>query len=83
MWRNDGIDLYELYKYGGIAPADTVHHIEPTSEHQELFWTEDNLIPVSNKSHKEIHRLYKTEKKRETQDFLKDCIFKYKQKAWQ
>lgn len=57
----DGMDIYMLYKHNRIVAADTVHHIEPTSERPELFYTETNLIPVSRYGHAEIHERYKTE----------------------
>lgn len=77
MSRYNGIDLYALYKYKEIVYADTVHHIEPTSEKPELFYADGNLIPVSDASHKEIHRLYKTSEKRDIQSFLHECLEKY------
>ena len=59
MSRYGGIDQYALHKYGRILAADTVHHIVPAEEEPGLFWSPDNLIPVSRSSHDEIHTTYR------------------------
>lgn len=70
-WRNlrryvitkyNGIDLYSLYKHDMVVPADTVHHIEPAGDRPDLFHSDKNLIPVSRRSHEEIHARYKRER---------------------
>ena len=39
-----------------------VHHIKERDEAPELFYSIDNLITVTKKSHEEIHRLYLIDK---------------------
>lgn len=73
MDKYDGIDLYTLYRYGRIEPADTVHHIELTSDRPDLFYSQDNLIPVSRQAHVEIHTGYRTDEasvKRELREYV-------------
>lgn len=78
MSRYAGIDVYALYKHGKILQADTVHHIEPTSDSPERFYDIDNLIPVSNASHKEIHRAYKTDEKEKMKDYLRESMRRFR-----
>lgn len=70
-WRNlrvvviaqfDGIDQWALHQHNRIEYAETAHHIIPTSDDPSLFFSFNNLIPVSRQSHDEIHALYKTDK---------------------
>lgn len=71
--RYDGIDLWALHRCNRIEYAETVHHIIPSSDDESMFFTEDNLIPVSRTSHDEIHRLYKTQKEK-TQQIMQDIL---------
>lgn len=52
------IDLYIYYTKGEMVRADMVHHIIPYKERPDLAYVEDNLIPLSNSSHKEIETIY-------------------------
>lgn len=81
MSRYAGIDVYALYKHNKIVYADTVHHIVPTSESPDCFYDLNNLVPVSNASHKEIHREYKTGEKKVMQEYLRDCVRKFRQQS--
>ena len=76
----NGIDVYMLYKYNKVVPADTVHHIQRTAERPDLFYCETNLIPVSDTAHKEIHHRYKAEDAAAVQEELKQYIKLYGQK---
>lgn len=59
--------LLSLYSYtdqwallhGEMKPAEIIHHIIPAEEDPALFWSPDNLIPVSRASHDAIHELYR------------------------
>lgn len=62
MAKYDGIDLWALYHHHRLEYAETVHHITTTADDGNLFFSVDNLIPVSRQSHDEIHALYKTDK---------------------
>ena len=73
----DGIDLYEWYVHGEIIYADTVHHIIPAKEMDAArFYDPGNLIPVSDKSHREIHAEYSAgnEQKEKMQEKLYAAI---------
>lgn len=67
-----GIDVYTLYKHGRAVPADTVHHIEPTSRRPDLFYSYNNLLPVSRRGHAEIHDRYKQEDINDVQEELRE-----------
>jgi 5-methylcytosine-specific restriction endonuclease McrA len=79
MSRYGGIDQYALHKYGRILAADTVHHIVPAEEEPGLFWSPDNLIPVSRLSHDEIHTTYRAApaSKSSLQDVLKSLVHEF------
>lgn len=70
-----GIDQWALTVHGRIECAETVHHIIPTIENEQLFFSMSNLIPVSRASHDEIHARYKRDKEA-TQRMLKEIIDK-------
>ena len=73
--RYDGLDPWALLN-SRIEYAHTVHHIVTAEDNPELFYVEDNLIPLSRSSHDEIHALYKKseESKRETQEKLRKLV---------
>lgn len=67
------VDVYRLYKYGELAPADRVHHIETAKKNPERFYDPDNHFPVSDQSHREIHDRYKTDEigtQRELREYM-------------
>ena len=74
----NGIDIYMMYKHGRMIPADTVHHIQRTADRPDLFYSDSNLIPVSDVAHKEIHHRYKTEDTAAVQEELKEYMRRYK-----
>lgn len=71
-----GLDIYQYRVYGRVVYADTVHHIEELRENPTRALDVDNLIPLSDRSHKEIHGLYRKskEEKKATQKVLFDII---------
>ena len=73
--RYDRLDPW-AFLHGRIEYASTVHHIITAEEAPDMFYIEDNLIPVSRASHDEIHALYRKseEIKCETQDKLKRLL---------
>lgn len=73
MARYNGVDQWALHEHNRIECAETVHHIIPTVDNEELFFSVDNLIPVSRGSHDEIHALYKTDKQR-VQERLQEIV---------
>lgn len=58
-----GLDLYQLKVNNKIVYADTVHHIKELRDDPTRSLDMGNLIPLSDRTHKEIHGLYKTDKK--------------------
>lgn len=73
MARFDGIDQWALQQHNRIECAETAHHIIPTTDDSNLFFSFNNLIPVSRQSHDEIHALYKTDKA-STQSILQRIV---------
>ncbi|NFT93948.1 hypothetical protein FDF86_16600 [Clostridium botulinum] len=69
------IDLFSYYVFSKVEVAETVHHIVEICECEDLAYDEDNLIPLSNYTHRSIvHKLYKTKCKSEIQQLLRDMI---------
>lgn len=58
-----GLDVYQLFVNNKIVYADTVHHIIELRDDPTRSLDMGNLIPLSDRTHKEIHGLYKTDKK--------------------
>ncbi len=58
-----GLDIW-LLAVGQLHKCDRplIHHIREREEAPELVYDIDNLIPVTDESHKEIHYLYQTDK---------------------
>ena len=77
----DGVDIYMLYKHNRVVPADTIHHIQRTADRPDLFYSDSNLIPVSDAGHKEIHHRYKTEDVGMVQDELMQMLNSYRGKT--
>ena len=73
-------DVVELAK-GRIVPADTVHHIVPTSDDPSQFYSFENLIPVSRRTHDAIHDRYRESEqaKRDEQARLRDILRAYRE----
>lgn len=62
-----GIDIYALGLNGKLTPCNklTVHHIIPYRENPGRGLDYDNLVPVSDFSHSQIHKLYDSGHKEE------------------
>lgn len=73
------LDLYEFAVNGTITAADMVHHIVPAKEDPSLFLSDENLIPLSNKSHGIVEHAYDSSpaQKAEMQKFLRAAIAKW------
>lgn len=52
------IDIYKLIFDNEIVAADLVHHIVPTNDDFSLRAADSNLIPVSEATHKLVHKEY-------------------------
>ncbi len=80
--RDTGIDIYIYIMTGEVVPDDMVHHIIELSEDYSKRCNIDNLISVSDRTHKIIiDKAYKDEtKKAHMQQTLRECIREYKRR---
>ena len=53
--KRDNNECQICKERGEYTAADTVHHIKPLREHQELALTDSNLISVCDSCHYDIH----------------------------
>lgn len=67
--RYGAIDLYLYYTQGIIETANTIHHIVEISEDANRKLDDKNLLPVTQRTHEKIHRMYQSNKKA-TQEML-------------
>lgn len=83
MARDNGIDIYLYITDGVIAAADMVHHIVELKEDYSKRCDIDNLISVSETTHKTvIDEAYKDEIKREEmRQTLRECIAEYRRRV--
>lgn len=65
-----GLCLYSLFVLKQIVFCDTVHHIEPLKDNWDKRLDKDNLIPLCNSVHNQVHIWYK-DRKVETQALLR------------
>lgn len=79
LMRYDSICVYSYFKHNKIVPAVLVHHIIEVAKDtsKKLVYDLNNLIPVSDEAHREIHRRYKTERLEDVQKELKDYCTAY------
>lgn len=64
------IDVIDYYKLGRITQGERVHHIIEVSEDMEKRLDTDNLIYVTERNHRIIHREYNKGNKKEMQELL-------------
>lgn len=74
--RDKGVDLYYFYKHGRIIPGSLAHHIIELKDNKALGLDVNNLIWVSDGSHKEIHSIYNKSEddKKNLQKYLKKIL---------
>ena len=77
MIKYNNLDIYMLYKYGRVVSADTVHHIELSQDRPDLFYSDQNLIPLSRSAHTEVHERYRKEGKAAVQAELRGFLMRY------
>lgn len=77
----DHIDIYALYRYGQVIPADRIHHITEALDAPELFYEPSNHFPTSESSHKEIHDRYKMEDAETVRQELRSYLVRYRESA--
>lgn len=72
-----GTDIYIYFTEDRIVSADTAHHIIELKEDWSLRLEPSNLFPLSSGTHKIIHGLYDSGKKKETQELLRNMLDKW------
>ena len=79
LMKYDNICLYYYFKYNKVVPATLVHHIVEVVKdtNKKLIYNLDNLIPVCDEAHREIHSRYKNENLEEVQEELRRYMFTY------
>ena len=72
----NGLDYYALITRHKIVKGALAHHIVEITEDMTKAYDQDNLIYVSEKSHKRIHEVYKKspEAKKEMQAKLRSIL---------
>lgn len=74
-----GIDVYKYYTDKIIVEGTVVHHIEEVKDNWNRRYDLNNLILLSDSSHKLIHKLYNEGKKKETMELLYDLKNKFEE----
>lgn len=74
------IDVYAFCKTGHVIPSDMVHHIVPISQDWNKRLDVSDLIPLSNKSHAEIHARMKKEDENLVKRELRVCLKEFEKK---
>lgn len=59
-----GLDIYDYIVNEKITYANVVHHIEELGEAKCLALDNNNLIPLTDKNHKRIHKFYNENKEK-------------------
>ena len=65
------------YSEGKIIYSDCVHHIEEVRDNKALRHSEDNLISLCNRCHREVHYLYNSKSsiiKEKLKEIISDSI---------
>ena len=65
------------YSEGKIIYSDCVHHIEEVKDNEALRCSEDNLISLCNRCHREVHYLYNSKSsiiKEKLKEIISDSI---------
>lgn len=68
-----GLDLFAYYIENRIISANTAHHIVELKDDWSLRLTAGNIFPVSDESHRKIHKLYRHDKEG-TQKLLRKIL---------
>lgn len=79
--KYDNIYLYSFFKYHQIVKSKIVHHIIELEDDITQALNIDNLIPVSQIAHAEIHARYRKNKK-EVQKEVQKELYEMK-KQWE
>ena len=63
MRKYVGLDIYDYFINNKTTYADMVHHIVEVKEDWDKRLDIDNLIPLSEKNHRKVTKIYKTKGK--------------------
>lgn len=77
--KYDSLCIYSLYKHNKPVAASMIHHVIEIEEDKTKCYDIDNLIPVCDAAHREIHSRYKIEDKKKVQEELKQYMQAYLQ----
>ena len=72
-----GLDIYSYYIDGKLKYGDLSHHIVEISEDKNRSYDIDNLIWLSDSTHKTVHVAYNNGEKKEMQMILRKLIKRY------
>ncbi len=77
--KYNNICLYSYYILHEIKYVDYIHHIIELKEDWDKKLDKDNLIPLSDKVHKIVHRTYEksAKDKKQMQELLRELKRKY------
>ena len=77
------MDVLAYYRSGVMEAAEMVHHIIPLGESPERWLEDDNLIPLSNRTHAIVEAEYDkdTEAKKRMQEELRKAITYWKERS--
>ena len=77
--RFNGLDVYALMVDRKIVYGTMSHHIVPVEDNKDMAFDINNLVYLSEGTHKKIHAMYREseEKKRQTQEVLRWCVSTY------
>lgn len=80
-----GLDIYTLYTEHRLEQARPIHHIVPIEDDKTLSLCCDNLIPLSDHSHRLIHSIYDSapNAKLELQQFLRKLLAEFQAKNFE
>ncbi|MCR6515815.1 hypothetical protein M4I33_13140 [Clostridium sp. LY3-2] len=71
------IDVIEYYKYNKIVQGERVHHIVELSDDYNMRLNIDNLIYLTEKNHRIVHREYNKGNKVKMQELLLNLKLKF------
>lgn len=74
LMRDSRVDRYLLSMTGEVEAATMVHHITPLGEDWSRRLDPSNLISLSDRVHKQIHKLYESDANAETRERLFEII---------
>lgn len=72
-----GLDIYAYYIHNQMVGGSLSHHVIEIAEDKDKAYRLDNLVWLSDSSHKEVHVAYKNGERKEMQKILNDLIKRY------